>query len=273
LRAGPAPFMEVALVLDDFTPIEHSFPRRDLKIYAVADLHVGSREFMECVWSDFCARVLREPDSRLIIVGDMMNNALKNSRSNVYEETMRPREQKAWLIEQLRPLRDRILALTPGNHENRSVREADDNPLYDVACKLDLEDFYRDSACFLILRFGEKDGNGLLNPTYTVCATHGIGGGYLTGAAVNRNERFAYAFDGLDLLVVAHSHKPWVTQPGKIVFDAHNRRVSIKPFKVAVATAWQEYGGYALRKQMLPAPHADQEIILRGDRKEIRVTM
>lgn len=260
-------------MLDDFTPIVHSFPRRDLKVYAVADLHVGSREFMERVWVDFRARVLREPDTRLIIAGDMMNNALKNSVSNVYAETMRPRAQKDWLIEQLGPLRDRILCITPGNHEDRSVKEADDNPLYDVACKLDLEDFYRESACFLVMRFGEKNGNGLRNPSYTICATHGAGGGVLTGAAVNRNERFAYAMDGLDLLVVAHSHKPWVTQPGKVVIDPHNLRVSIRPFKVAVASAWQEYGGYALKKQMLPAVHAEQEIVLRGGRKEIRITM
>jgi len=260
-------------VLDDFIPIVHTFPRRDLKLYAVADLHVGSREFMEQVWLDFRAQVLREPDSRLIIVGDAMNNALKNTVSNVYAEKMRPREQKAWLIEQLGPLRDRILAITPGNHEERSVKEADDNPLYDVACKLDLEDYYRDCACFITLRFGEKNGNGLKNPTYTICATHGAGGGILTGAAVNRNERFAYAIDGLDLLIVAHSHKPWVTQPGKVVIDAQNNRVSIKPFKVAVATAWMEYGGYALKKQMLPAVHAEQEILLRGKEKKIRVTM
>jgi hypothetical protein len=260
-------------VLDDFVPIVNSFPRRDVKLYAVADLHVGSREFKERVWQDFAARVLREPDSYLLIVGDMMNNALKNSVSNVYEEVMRPREQKAWLVEQLGPLRDRILCITPGNHEDRSVKEADDNPLYDVACKLDLEDVYRESACFLILRFGEKAGDGKRNPTYTVCATHGAGGGILTGAAVNRNERLAYAIDGLDLLVVAHSHKPWVTQPGKLVVDAQNNRVSVKPFKVAVATAWQEYGGYALKKQMLPAAHALQEIVRRGGWKDRRVPM
>lgn len=257
----------------DFTPIVYSFPRRDLKIYAVADLHVGSAEFMERVWLDFQARLQHEPDSRLIIVGDMMNNALKNSVSNVYAEKMRPREQKAWLLKQLCPVRDQILCITPGNHEDRSAKEADENPLYDVACKLDLEDVYRECACFLILRFGDKYGDGTRNPTYTVCATHGTGGGILTGAAVNRNERFAYAIDGLDLLVVAHSHKAWVTQPGKLVIDPQNNRVSIKPFKVAVATSWQEYGGYALKKQLLPAAHAEQEIILCGDRKQIKITM
>ncbi len=184
---------------------------------------------------------------------------------------MRPREQKAWLVEQL-GRSDRILCITPGNHEDRSVKEADVTRCI-LACKLDLEDVYRESACFLILRFGEKAGDGKRNPTYTVCATHGAGGGILTGAAVNRNERLAYAIDGLDLLVVAHSHKPWVTQPGKLVVDAQTNRVSVKPFKVAVATAWQEYGGYALKKQMLPAAHALQEIVLRGGWKEIRVTM
>lgn len=80
-------------------------------------------------------------------------------------------------------------------------------------------------------------------------------------------------FSGAGPLVVAHSHKAWVTQPGKLVIDPQNNRVSIKPFKVAVATSWQEYGGYALKKQLLPAAHAEQEIILCGDRKQIKITM
>ena len=91
--------------------------------------------------------------------------------------------------------------------------------------------------------------------------------------AVNRNERFGYVMDGADALLVGHSHKPLVTQPGKIVIDTRNNKVSVKPFKVVVATSWLEYGGYAMRKQLLPTSHAPQVITLHGNKKKITVTM
>jgi hypothetical protein len=139
--------------------------------------------------------------------------------------------------------------------------------------KLDLEDIYRENMAFVKLQFGDKNGNGTRNPTYTLVVTHGAGGGMLTGGSVNRNERFGYVVDGLDCLIVGHTHKPFVTQPSKIKIDTHNNRVSIKPFKVVCSTSWLEYGGYAAKKMLLPSSHAPQVITLHGNRKEIKVTM
>lgn len=173
----------------------------------------------------------------------------------------------------LKPLAERILCAVPGNHEGRSGKDADDDPMYDIMCKLDLEDLWRENVAFLKVQIGDIDGSGTKNPTYMLAVTHGAGGGIYTGAAVNRNERFGYVMDGVDALLVGHSHKPFVTQPGKILVDARNNRVSIKPFKVIVATSWLEYGGYAARKMLLPASHAPQIITLCGKQKSIKVTM
>jgi predicted phosphodiesterase len=71
-----------------------------------------------------------------------------------------------------------------------------------------------------------------MRPTYNLVVTHGAGGGILTGGAVNRGERFGYVIDGMDALIVGHTHKPFTTQPGKIKIDPHNNLVTIKPFKV-----------------------------------------
>ena len=47
-------------------------------------------------------------------------------------------------------------AITPGNHERRSMKDADDDPMYDVACKLDLEDLYRENLGVIKLKFGNN---------------------------------------------------------------------------------------------------------------------
>lgn len=202
-----------------------------------------------------------------------MNNATRNSVSNVFEEKMRPRDQKKLITEMLKPLSDKILCMVSGNHERRSGKDADDDPSYDIACKLDVEDKYRENIAFLKIQMGKQEQDGRTNPTYMIVVTHGAGGGMLTGGAVNRSERFGYVLDGCDALIVGHTHKPYVTQPAKIMIDARNNKVSVKPFKVICSTSWLDWGGYAAQKMLTPASFAPQAIILQGKRKEIKVEM
>lgn len=257
-------------LLSDFEPMIREF-EHDIKVYPISDLHIGSVECQVKRWEQFKRQLLSEPNSYITIGGDMMNNATRSSVSNVFEETMRPREQKKWLAEQLSDIKDRILCVVSGNHCARSGKDADDSPLYDVCCKLDIEDLYRDNVAFLILRFGDKSGSGLTNPTYTACVTHGAGGGIYTGASVNRNERFASYIDGLDILIVGHSHKGALTKPQKIVIDAQNKRVSYKDYTVITSTSWMDYGGYALRKMLSPASCQVQTLSLKRNHKQVEV--
>ena len=260
-------------MLSDFEMITHHFPQReDIIIYPISDVHIGAKEHMEREWADFCDKVLSS-NAYITLGGDLINNATRSSVSNIFEETMRPREQKKLMVEMLTPLKDRILCAVTGNHERRSGKDADDDPTYDILCKLDREDLYRENIAFTKIQMGNPKSCGETNPTYVIVNIHGAGGGIYTGAAVNRNERFGYTIDGMDLLIVGHSHKPFVTQPGKIKIDTHNNRVSIKPFKVVTTTSWQCFGGYSAQKMLLPSSNAPQIITLCGKKKEILVTM
>lgn len=261
-------------MLSDFNMIIREFPEnKDINIFPISDVHYGAPEHMERAWELFCQKVLESPNNFITLGGDLINNATRSSVSNIFTETCRPSEQKKVMAKMLAPLRDHIICIVPGNHERRSGKDADDDPVYDIACKLDLEHLYRENMAFVKIRIGKADGNGEKNPTYTLAVTHGAGGGIYTGAAVNRNERFGYVLDGVDALIVGHSHKPFVTQPGKISVDTHNNKISIKPFKVVTSTSWMEFGGYAAQKMLLPSSHALQTIHLCGTKKEITVTM
>ena len=258
----------------DFTMLTQEFPdRQDIHIYPISDVHLGAAEHMESEFREFRDMILEDKNGYVVIVGDLINNATRSSVSNIFEETMRPREQKRLMAEMLKPVKDRILCAVCGNHERRSGKDADDDPMYDILCKLDIEDRYRENLAVLKLQFGNKDGNGSQNPTYILAVTHGSGGGALTGGTVNRNERFGYVFDGIDMLVVGHSHKPWITAPSKIKVDAFNNKVSPKPFRIVSATSWLDYGGYALSKQLLPSSNTPQIITLYGRKKKIIVSM
>lgn len=261
-------------MLKDFEMIQHTFPQgEDITIIPISDVHLGAAEHMQRQWELFCQNVLNEKNTYITLGGDLINNATRNSVSNIFDETMRPNEQKKLMTKMLEPLRDKILCAVTGNHERRSGKDVDDDPTYDIMCKLDLEHLYRENMAFLKISMGGKRQSWDKNPTYCLVVTHGAGGGALTGSTVNRNERFGYTLDGADCLIVGHAHKPFVTQPAKIKIDRHNNKVSVIPFKVISSTSWLGYGGYAAQKMLLPSSHAAQKITLGGKVKEIKVTM
>jgi predicted phosphodiesterase len=261
-------------MLPDFNMIIHKFPEReDITIIPIADVHLGARECMEQEFIKFIDSIKDKPNVYLVLGGDLINNATRSSVTNIFEEIMRPADQKKEMSKILAPVAHKILAAVSGNHERRSGKDADDDPTYDILCKIDREDVYRENMAFVKFQFGDPAKNGENNPTYTSVVTHGAGGGALTSGAVLKGERFGYAIDGMDALIMGHTHKPFTTQPGKIVIDKYNNKVSVKPFKVINMTSWLDYSGYAAAKMLLPSSHCMHTLTLRGTRKEMVVTM
>ena len=261
-------------MLDDLVPIVADFEwKKDVFIHPVSDIHYGSPQFNETKWTDFIGKYAGKPNHYFFILGDCMNNGLKSSVSNVYEELCSPKEQKAWLVEQFKPIREQIICGVGGNHERRSVKEVDSDPLYDVFNKLDIENRYRANAAFVIMRIGHETYREHTDKhfTYTACVTHGAGNGMYIGSSANKVERFGMAIDGLDLLVTGHTHKPLTFPSRKLIVDPFNKQVRYKQFQVVVATSWLDYGGYPIQKLMTPTAFTESGIILHSDKKNITV--
>lgn len=257
-------------MLDDFTMIVKKIPdNKNIKIYPISDVHLGAMEHMEREWEEFRNRVEREENSYIILAGDLINNGIRTSVGNPFDQTMRPREQKKMMIEHLMPLREKILCMVGGNHERRTTKDTDESPSYDIACKLDLEEVYRENLAFLKIQVGNTKGNGKVNPTYTFAVTHGAGSSIYTTNAAMRGERFGMGIDGIDVLILGHIHKPQDFPVGKIQVDTHNNRVSVKPYEVFVCTSWLNYSAYAAQKMMAPTVFSPADITLHGKEKAI----
>lgn len=253
---------------NDFDLIRHSF-KGDTAIYPISDVHLGAIEHNKDAWESFCKRIEKE-DAYLILDGDLINNSVRTvGFTNPYDELIRPRDQKRMMVEYLKPIKDKVLCIVSGNHERRSMKDDDVDLTYDIASKLDIEDYYRENIAFMTVSCGKRNTLEKWNSTYSFAVTHGSGGGIYTGAAVNRNERFGNIIDGLDILVVGHVHKGFVTRPSKIVIDPQNNKVSQKSYVVISTVPWMEWGGYAAQKMLLPAEACrPQKLILSGSRKK-----
>ena len=140
---------------NDFKLIVHKFDK-DITIYPISDVHLGSLEHNKEEWEKFVEVLQSEPNSYVILGGDLLNNATKSSVSNVYEDVLRPMEQKEVMTKYLEPIKHKILCAVSGNHERRSKKEVDSDPIYDIMCKLNLEELYRENMAFMKIMIGTE---------------------------------------------------------------------------------------------------------------------
>lgn len=229
-------------MLDDFVLIDAKYDENKiLNIYPLGDVHIGSREFDLDLFLRWRQMVEDDPNGAVVIIGDMMNMGLKDSRSNVYEECLNPMEQKELCYELLNPIRDKIIGGCSGNHEYRSVKEVGMNPLYDVFCRMRIEDRYRENVCFIKLTVGKQGRNP---NTYGVVLSH--------GKSKKKDLDWTYAVDGADVFISGHTHLGTHQPCGKIRMDLSHNRVKTVGYQHVVVLPFQNYGGYAVRGKYTP---------------------
>lgn len=229
-------------MLDDFTLIQAKFDDYShLNLYPLGDVHLGSRECDLPLFTKWLEMVKNDPNGKVVLIGDIMNMGLKNSKSNVYEETLSPMEQKELCYELLNPIADKIIAGCSGNHEYRAVRDVGTNPLYDVFCRMRIEDRYRENVCFLKVTVG-KCGK---NPnTYGLVLTH--------GKSKKQDLDWTYSVDGADVFISGHTHLGTHQPCGKIRMDLSHNSVKTVGYQHIVVLPFQSYGGYAIRGKYIP---------------------
>lgn len=261
-------------IKDDFELIVKHLPQNDdIKLVPVADLHLAAKNSLRKKFKAFINRLENEKHTYIVLNGDLLNNATKDSISFGYDDDMTPSQEKIYLSNQLERVADKILMAVPGNHENRSSKHVDAHLIEDICTNLGIRDLYRERAAFLKLQIGDIKGQGSRNPTYCIGMTHGQGGGGTFGAAVNRNVNYAYSYDGLDALITAHFHKSFGAKPAKLVIDKHNNKITLRPFACIGCNSWLDYGGYALSAMLRPSGNETQMIYLYGDHKQIEVRL
>ena len=231
-------------MLNDFDLIVHKFSR-DLpyiNIYPIGDLHIGSREFNEKAFRRWKDMVVNDEFAKVVIVGDIMDMATKTSKTNIFEATMNPFEQKKWVEKEFGDFRDKIIGSVQGNHEYRMNNATGICPMYDVLAKLDLEHLYRPAMAFIKINLGSRNKDRQVS--YTIVMAH--------GQAKGRTKQFPYAVDGMDIMITGHFHEPNNAFPSKILIDNKNETVSFKPFTHITVPSFTTLGGYTLRGMFLP---------------------
>lgn len=226
-----------------------------VEILLAADIHTGSAEFDEKKWARF-EELLKRPNTFVIFAGDQLEYATRSSKSDVYTQTMPPSYQKRWWTEHLRPYKDKVLCIVDGNHEfNRASKDADDFPLYDIALALGIEDRYRSEGAFVDIGVGHV-GRAGKQARYVFRVQH--------QAKNNVNFGTADGFEGIDVFVSGHTHKPMDKPLSKLIYDTKNKAVVQKDVENIVSGHFLRFGGYGERGGYRPTSEKLYSVILHG---------
>ena len=181
----------------------------DITILPIADVHIGDKLSNLKLFKEALERIKNEPNTYTIINGDLCNMALKNSKSDVYSDSLSPMEQVVTVVDYLEPIKNKILVIGTGNHEERKKKETNIDVTRLIARELGLEDRYASGWWYLYLTFGkDKKGRPI---TYGITGIHGYGGGRKSGGKINRLEDMTQVVIA-DLYIMSHTHKPISTK-------------------------------------------------------------
>lgn len=242
-----------------------------LTIIPISDVHIGDKQANLKAFKDTIERIKTEPNTYTILNGDLCNIALKNSRSDVYSDDMTPMEQVLKVISFLEPIKDKILVMSNGNHEDRIAKETSIDILYLVAKQLRIEQVYSPSWWYLYLSFGETSKK---RPAlYTITGYHGSGSSQTTGAKANRVKKMSQVVLA-DVYLMSHVHEPINTKGVIFVPDYQHRSIVRKEMYYAISNAYVEYeGSYAERMGLTPTNTGTSEIELDGHKKLVKLTL
>ena len=252
-------------------PITHELGNRDIDIIPFADFHLGDLHADWQVIKDLIERVKTEPNTYCILDGDMMDCAVKQSIGDIYGATLQPMEQLKQCVKIFEPIKDKILAVLPGNHEHRIYKQ-DGIDMTELMChQLGIVDRYSPTTALVFISSGE-DSHRRRPWCYTLYVTHGSGGGRKEGGKINRLADYATIVDA-DCYICAHTHLPAMFKTCYYRVSYQNRSTS-KVEKVFVNTASSlDYGGYGDTQGYKPASNSYPTIHLRSNKKRVTVTL
>lgn len=243
----------------------------DIKIYVLCDLHIGAPECDIDLIKKVVNYIKDTPNMYAICLGDILNTALKNSKSDIYSEVLSMSEAQKQAVELLSPIKEKILAITPGNHENRVWREVGVDLSLWLAEKLNLQEVYRNNLLALNISFG-KDSNG--NPyLLNVVGQHGAyGSGRKLGSAMSAIEDMDGIIANADIYCRAHTHSN-VQGSRKIFVFNKNGNLDTKIKYYFNAPSFLKTGGYGLDKGYKPQDISPCYLNIRAynERKDTRL--
>ena len=236
----------------------------EIEIHPMADLHIGDSMSDFKLIMERIEYIRGKENAYCILDGDLMDTAICSSIGDTYGANLQPMEQLKQCVKIFEPIKDKILCVLPGNHENR-VYKSDGLDMTELLCaQLGIPEKYSPTTALLFIRFGKQSMKRHGRPfLYTAYVTHGAGGGRKEGGKVNRLADLASIVDA-DIYIHAHTHLPLIFKEAFFRVSGSNSSVSLVDKLFVNTAAALNYGGYGDKQGYKPASKRSPVIHLNG---------
>ena len=244
-----------------------------LQILPLADLHIGDihsdgKKIME--WLEY---IEKNENCYTILNGDLCDTATRQSIGDVYSQTYNPMMQLEQAVKLFGPIKDKILAVTAGNHEAR-IWKTDGIDTTQLICQqLGIPERYSPESALVFVQFGKQSGKRSYWPMlYSIYCVHGSGGGRKEGGKVNRLVDLASVIDA-DIYLHSHVHTPAIVRNAYFRVDKAKQTI-VKVDRLFINTSSSlEYGGYGEFQSYKPNSLETPLILLDGYKRGMRAVL
>lgn len=246
--------------------IDLSKDLNNIEIHTFADLHIGDKH---CDLTNIKKRieyVKNKENAYVILNGDLLNNAIKTSVSDIYSEKLTPMEELNRCVELFEPIKDKILCITTGNHERRTYNGSGIDLMEILSKELRIEERFSNASAVLFIRLGWNKSRKR-KQWYSIFVTHGSGGGRKVGAKAVRLADMESIVD-CDIYIHSHTHLPMVFKQSYYRSDFINSNVALVDKLFVNTSAELNYGGYGEVYEFKPSSKECPVIYLSGTSKE-----
>lgn len=255
------------MFLPDEKPIICNLPK-DLDyadIYFLHDIHFGSELFDERKWKALKSQIQGDDRAYVCWIGDLMENAIPNSKSDTFSQKYSPAQQKEWAAQELFELRKKTLSVVPGNHEhNRTTKTCGLYPIYDICMLAGISEKYRDIVAYLDIGVGTRKDAKNKQVHYFGQTQHAAKDLKAYGAS-------DYS-DGVDFFAFGHDHSPIDHPRAKMVFDHHNKVIYKRNIENLNGGSFCKFGGYGARAPYRPQSDKMYKLRIFGGEKKMEST-
>ena len=246
---------------------------KELQILPLADIHLGDIHSNGKKILEYIDYIRNTPNCYTVLNGDLMDSAIKSSIGDIYGASLQPMMQLEQAVKLFGDIAEKILSVTPGNHEARIYRN-DGLDITQIMCnQLGIGDRYSPESVLLIVRFGRISAHEHGRPVcYTIYQTHGNGGGRLEGGKINRLMQLASIVDA-DIFLHSHTHLPAIVKSAYFRPSLANNSV-MKVDRLFINTSSTlEYGGYGEVQAYKPNSIETPLIVLDGTKRRMKAIL
>jgi len=240
--------------------IERKIDADNIEIVCLSDWHAGSKNFDIKAAKNFIEYINTHDNVYVISVGDLTNNALKNSKSDVYTSLSPSEEIDLVCSKELLgsiPI-DKWLLLTSGNHGNRTTREVGISIDALIAERLGVKNKFNPYLTVLNIQ--------LKTNSYFITIHHGAGGGGTIGGKANTLNKLSAIISGTDIVIMGHTHSPMMIPRLQYMVDKKHRTIVQQvTYMINAGTLHTFDESYAEEKMLQPSQLGQAVITIESD--------